>query len=133
MDVVGLATSLISVMMFLSILTSPFQMQEFHKSLPRKLTMGFTLLFISLTTTLLAFGSTILLIIRVENKKWSSSLLYSATFLPVTLFGLTQFPIVMAIKYRMKRLRKTLRKIIPNDIISMSKKPTRKRDYSKYL
>ncbi|KAK4256157.1 hypothetical protein QN277_009061 [Acacia crassicarpa] len=133
MDVVGLATSLISVMMFLSILTSPFQMQEFHKSLPRKLTMGFTLLFISLTTTLLAFGSTILLIIRVENKKWSSSLLYSATFLPVTLFGLTQFPIVIAIKYRMKRLRKTLEKIIPNDIISLSKKPTHKRDYSKYL
>ncbi|XP_054813269.1 ankyrin repeat-containing protein NPR4-like [Prosopis cineraria] len=71
MDVVGLASSLISVMMFLSILTSPFQMQEFYKSLPRKLTIGFTLLFISLTTTLLAFGSTILLMIRMENKRWS--------------------------------------------------------------
>ncbi|KAI9110654.1 hypothetical protein K1719_018520 [Acacia pycnantha] len=47
MDVVGPATSLISVMMFLSILTSLFRMQEFHKSLPVKLTMGFTLLFIS--------------------------------------------------------------------------------------
>ncbi|KAK4256159.1 hypothetical protein QN277_009063 [Acacia crassicarpa] len=140
MDVVGLATSLISVMMFLSILTSPFQMQEFHKSLPRKLTIGFTLLFISLTTTLLAFGSTILLTIWVENPKWSSSLIYSATFFPVTLFGLTQFPIVTFfeqfpivrdISHRMKRLRKRVRKII--DIITMSKKPTRKRDYSKYL
>ncbi|KAI9110643.1 hypothetical protein K1719_018509 [Acacia pycnantha] len=133
MDVVGLATSLISVMIFLSILTSSFLMQEFHKSLPRKLTMGFTLLFISLTTTLLAFGSTVLLTMRMENNKWSSSLIYSATFFLVTLFGLTQLPIVMAIKHRMKRLKKTLKKIIPNDIISMSKKPTRERDYSKYL
>ncbi|XP_028764610.1 ankyrin repeat-containing protein NPR4-like [Neltuma alba] len=133
MDVVGLASSLVSVMMFLSILTSPFQMQEFYKSLPRKLTMGFTLLFISLTTTLLAFGSTILLTIRMENKKWSSSLIYSATFFPVTLFGLTQFPIVMAIKYRMKRLKKTIKRLIPNDIITISTKPKKKRVYSKYV
>ncbi|XP_054814045.1 uncharacterized protein LOC129314590 isoform X2 [Prosopis cineraria] len=134
MDVVGLASSLISVMMFLSILTSPFQMQEFYKSLPRKLTMGFTLLFISLTTTLLAFGSTILLTIRMENKRWSSSLIYSATFFPVTLFGLTQFPIIMAVKYRMKRLKKTIKKVIPNDVITtISTKPKKKRVYSKYV
>ncbi|KAK4256158.1 hypothetical protein QN277_009062 [Acacia crassicarpa] len=132
MDVVGLATSLVSVMMFLSILTSSFQMQKFYKSLPRKLTMGFTLLFVSLTTTMLAFGSTILLTIRMENNKWSS-ILVSISFFLVTLFGLTQYPIVMAFKYKMKRLWKDLKKIIPNDVMSMSTKRSCKRDYSKYL
>ncbi|KAF7825649.1 ankyrin repeat-containing protein ITN1-like [Senna tora] len=132
-DVVALASSLVSVMMFLSILTSPFQMQEFYKSLPRKLTLGFALLFLSLTTTMLAFGSTILLTIRLENKRWSSSLIYSVMFFPVTLFGLTQYPIVMAVKYRMKRVWKALKKIVPRGIVKSTKAHAhKKRIYSKY-
>ncbi|XP_028764609.1 uncharacterized protein LOC114722684 [Neltuma alba] len=135
MDVVGQASSLVSVMLFLSILTSPFQMQEFYKSLPRKLTMGFTFLFISLISTVLAFVSTILLTTGTgEDEKWRSRLTYSITFVPVTLFGLTQFPIMMAVKYGMKRVWKNLKKMVPKDMITkMSTKPTCKRDYSKYL
>ncbi|XP_028786482.1 uncharacterized protein LOC114742375 [Neltuma alba] len=132
MDVVGLASSLVSVMLFLSILTSPFQMQEFYKSLPRKLTMGFTLLFISLMTTMLAFGSTILLTIRMEDKKWSSSLIYSVTFFPVTLFALTQFPVIMAVKYRTRRLWKSLKKMVPKGLTKSTTKPTKRRMYSKH-
>ena len=59
MDVVALASSLAAVVVFLSILTSPFKLHEFLKSLPQKLTWGFSLLFLSLTTTMLAFSATI--------------------------------------------------------------------------
>ena len=111
-DIIALALSLVSVMMFLSILTSPFEMNDFHRSLPQKLTLGFTSLFFSLATTMLAFGSTILLTIRLDKEKWTSSLIYSVTFFPVTLLGLTQFPIYMAFSYRLKRLRKTLMKLV---------------------
>ncbi|EEF35986.1 ankyrin repeat-containing protein, putative [Ricinus communis] len=47
LDIISLASSLTSVVMFLSILTSPFQLQDFRISLPRKLTLGFTFLFFS--------------------------------------------------------------------------------------
>lgn len=52
MDVVALATSLGSVVMFLSILTSSFDLWEFHRALPRKLKWGFAMLFFSLITTM---------------------------------------------------------------------------------
>ncbi|XP_027338221.1 uncharacterized protein LOC113852179 [Abrus precatorius] len=113
MDVVALASSLASVVMFLSILTSPFEMWEFYKSLPRKLTLGFTLLFFSLTTTMLSFSATILLTIRLESDKWSSSLIYSAAFFPVSIFGLLQFPFYIAIKDKLMLFLKKFKKMIP--------------------
>ena len=39
MDVVALATSLASVVIFLSILTSPCELWDFHKALPQKLNL----------------------------------------------------------------------------------------------
>ncbi|KAF7845470.1 ankyrin repeat-containing protein ITN1-like [Senna tora] len=110
MDVLALLSSLISVMMFLSILTSPFEMNDFYKSLPRKLALGFTLLFFSLTTTILAFSSSILLSLGLQKDGWTTSLIYSFTLFLVTLFGFTQFPMYMAVKYRMKKLFKTFNK-----------------------
>ena len=98
MDVVALATSLASVVVFLSILTSPCELWDFHKSLPRKLNLGFALLFLSLMTTMLAFSATMLLTIRLEWKNWTSTLIYSAAFFPVTIFAMIQFP-VYAVSY----------------------------------
>ncbi|KAI4354011.1 hypothetical protein L6164_002914 [Bauhinia variegata] len=111
MDVVALASSLASVVMFLSILTSPFEMQDFRNSLPRKLSVGFGFLFFSLITTMLAFSATILLTIRLEKTKWTSTLVYSAAFFPVAVFGLFEFPFYVAangISEMMKKLRKVL-------------------------
>ncbi|KAI4353993.1 hypothetical protein L6164_002904 [Bauhinia variegata] len=111
MDVVALASSLASVVMFLSILTSPFEMQDFRNSLPRKLSVGFGFLFISLITTMLAFSATILLTIRLEKTKLTSTLVYSAAFFPVAVFGLFEFPFDMAangISEMMKKLWKVL-------------------------
>ncbi|KAI4353987.1 hypothetical protein L6164_002901 [Bauhinia variegata] len=114
MDVVALASSLASVVMFLSILTSPFEMQDFRKALPRKLSVGFALLFFSLITTMLAFSATMLLTIRLQKDKWTSTLVYSAAFFPVAVFGLFQFPFMVAAKSVWMETKKTLAKVLPN-------------------
>ncbi|XP_044500255.1 ankyrin repeat-containing protein NPR4-like [Mangifera indica] len=104
MDVVALACSLTSVVMFLSILTSPNTYEEFHRKLPKKLTIGFTLLFISLTTTMIAFAATLLLIIRSEKPHWTTTLIYTAAFLPVSIFALTSFPMYAAFEITLLKL-----------------------------
>ncbi|KAL6281981.1 hypothetical protein ACE6H2_012910 [Prunus campanulata] len=96
MDVVAITCSLSSVAFFLSILSSPLEYPFFCHGLPRKLMIGFTLLFLSMATTMLAFAATILLVIRIE-KKWTKSLLYCIAFFPVPLFGLLQFPMYQKI------------------------------------
>ncbi|KAI9124111.1 hypothetical protein K1719_005411 [Acacia pycnantha] len=65
---VALAFSLALVVMFLSILTSPFELWDFHKSLPHKLNIGFAFLFCLLTTTMLSFSATILLTTKLQWK-----------------------------------------------------------------
>uniref|UniRef100_A0A3N7FTC0 PGG domain-containing protein n=1 Tax=Populus trichocarpa TaxID=3694 RepID=A0A3N7FTC0_POPTR len=89
-DVLSLASSLTSLVVFLSLLTSPFEQQEFHFSLPRKLLAGFTFLFFAVITTMLSFGATILILIQSE-KKLTTLLLSIAAFLPVLVFAIMQF------------------------------------------
>ncbi|XP_034893555.2 uncharacterized protein [Populus alba] len=89
-DVLSLASSLTSLVVFLSLLTSPFEQQEFHFSLPRKLLFGFTFLFLAVITTMLSFGATILILIQSE-KKLTTLLLSIAAFLPVLVFAIMQF------------------------------------------
>ncbi|XP_065626131.1 uncharacterized protein LOC136066177 isoform X2 [Quercus suber] len=95
MDVVSLACSLSSVVMFLSILSSPFEYENFRTSLPQRLMIGFTLLFFSVTTTMLSFAATIFLLLRFQKKAWTNTLIYTAAFLPVSMFALTQFRCMM--------------------------------------
>ncbi|XP_028755252.1 uncharacterized protein LOC114714659 [Neltuma alba] len=104
MDIVALAFSLASVVMFLSILNAPFELWDFHRSLPRKLSIGFAFLFVSLTTTMLAFSATILITIRLQWKNWTSTLVYSAALFPVTVFALIEFPLYKKIPIMFSKL-----------------------------
>ncbi|KAJ6292320.1 hypothetical protein OIU78_024490 [Salix suchowensis] len=89
-DIFSLASSLTSLVVFLSLLTSTFEQKEFHISLPRKLLVGITFLFFAVIMTALCFGATILILVQSERK--STSLLLSiAAFLPVLLFATMQF------------------------------------------
>lgn len=88
MDVFTLALSLSSVVMLLSIFTSSFDSSDFLSVLPSKLTIGFTLLFFSLLTSMITFLASIL--IHLE-KKWTATL-YAVAFFPVTVLALMQFP-----------------------------------------
>ncbi|XP_073268913.1 ankyrin repeat-containing protein NPR4-like isoform X1 [Populus alba] len=89
-DVLSLASSLTSLVVFLSLLTSPFELQDFYISLPRKLILGFTFLFLAVITTMISFGATILILIQTESKL-TTLLLSLAAFFPVSIFAIMQF------------------------------------------
>ncbi|RDY12334.1 Ankyrin repeat-containing protein NPR4, partial [Mucuna pruriens] len=122
MDIVALVSSLASVIMFLSILTSPCEMWDFRKSLPRKLMAGFALLFFSMATTMLSFSATILININLEKNRWTSSLTYSAAFFPVCIFAIVQFPLFVAAKGCVQSIRRNLKKIIPRFLLKLVKR-----------
>ena len=112
LDIIAFASSLTSVVMFLSILTSPFEYENFYHNIPLKLIWGFTLLFFSVMTTMLAFACTFFLIIRFR-KKWTTGLISFAAFLPVTVFALMQFPLYVSFLSTMKDLFKEVGKYLP--------------------
>jgi hypothetical protein len=112
LDVTALASSLTSVVMFLSILTTPFECEKFYQNIPRKLIWGFTLLFFSVMTTMLAFSCTLLLVIRLK-KQWTTGLMSMAAFLPVSVFAVMQFPLYVAFMTTMKDFYKEVVKSLP--------------------
>ncbi|XP_060674596.1 uncharacterized protein LOC125418827 isoform X2 [Ziziphus jujuba] len=111
MDVLSLVSSLTSVVMFISILTSSFRLQDFRKSLPRKLTVAFTFLFLAVAVTMLAFSATVILIVHMK-KRWTTTIVYGVAFVPVTVFALLQFPLYVAfmgtVKYSLSIIKKAL-------------------------
>ncbi|XP_061952503.1 ankyrin repeat-containing protein ITN1-like [Populus nigra] len=112
LDVTALASSLTSVVMFLSILTTPFECEKFYHNIPRKLICGFTLLFFSVMTTMLAFSCTLLLVVRLK-KQWTTGLMSIAAFLPVSVFAVMQFPLYVAFMTTMKDFFKEVVKFLP--------------------
>ncbi|KAA8526403.1 hypothetical protein F0562_008394 [Nyssa sinensis] len=81
-DVISLTFSLLSIISFLSILTSSFCLEDFKKSLLRKLTLGITFLNLSVSMVMLAFAATIILMMKNE-KPWIRFVLYAIAFLPM--------------------------------------------------
>ncbi|MED6110608.1 hypothetical protein PIB30_044670, partial [Stylosanthes scabra] len=91
-SLIALACSVTAVVLFLSILTSRHQEYDFGHSLPRKLILGLTSLFMSITSMLVSFCAGHYLVLR--NKLRDVALpIYAVTCLPVTLFALAQFPL----------------------------------------
>ncbi|KAL5096951.1 hypothetical protein RYX36_001278 [Vicia faba] len=125
MDVVALASSLASVVMFLSILTSPCELWDFRRSLPRKLMAGFSFLFFSMATTMLVFSATILVNIKLDKSKWTSSLTYCAAFFPVSIFAMMQFPLYVAMKGCFAALLRRLKKLVPRFLLNLVKRSKR--------
>ncbi|KAF7840584.1 ankyrin repeat-containing protein ITN1-like [Senna tora] len=112
MDIVALSLSLASVVMFLSILSSPFELWDFHKSLPIRLRIGFAFLFGSLTTTMLAFIATVLITIKLQWKNWTSTLIYGVAFFPVTIFALIEFPLYTKLPNLLMKMCKKVMKTV---------------------
>ncbi|KAK3042253.1 hypothetical protein RJ639_001848 [Escallonia herrerae] len=84
-DVLSLTFALTSVIAFLSILTSPFWLEDFKHNLPRTLMIGFTLLIASVLMMMLAFAATIFLMIH-NKQQWAKISLSSLALLPATFF-----------------------------------------------
>ncbi|XP_038894050.1 uncharacterized protein LOC120082801 isoform X2 [Benincasa hispida] len=119
MDIVALATALTSVVLFLSILTSSFKMEDFLHALPLKLSIGFQLLFFSVASTMMAFALTIVLTVKSEEMKWTVSLLYIATFFPVTMFIIIQLPLYVELVKNIWSYRHNITKFLPMGFLAL--------------
>ncbi|KAG6641811.1 hypothetical protein CIPAW_09G099100 [Carya illinoinensis] len=116
-DVLSLSFALTSVVIFLSIVSSPFRLEDFKESLPNKLMFGFTFLFLSVSMMMFAFGSTVLLMIQ-KRESWTKVILYALSFLPVGIFALSYFPLYISLAETYKYLLKKLKGVIPWKLFS---------------
>lgn len=97
-DAMSLFSSCTSVLMFLGILTSRYGEEDFLKSLPRQLIIGLSSLFFSIATMMVTFGVTLVIILKARIA-WVSFPIILLASLPVTLFALLQFPLLVEIFY----------------------------------
>ncbi|XP_037495520.1 ankyrin repeat-containing protein ITN1-like [Jatropha curcas] len=91
-SVVALCFSVTSVVMFLAILTSRYKEKDFGRSLPKKLLLGLTSLFVSIAAMLVSFCAGHFFVLR-DELKYAAFPIYAVTCLPVTLFAIAQFPL----------------------------------------
>ncbi|GMP41017.1 hypothetical protein CsSME_00011267 [Camellia sinensis var. sinensis] len=92
-DAIALVTSSTSILMFLSILTSRYAENDFVESLPFKLMIGLTTLFISITTMMVVFGATFFLVFD-RYMVWVSITVALFACVPIILFATLQYPLL---------------------------------------
>ncbi|KAJ9159804.1 hypothetical protein P3X46_025274 [Hevea brasiliensis] len=94
-DAISLFSSSTSALMFLGVLTSRYAEDDFLKSLPTKLIIGLSTLFISIAAMMVAFCATLIIMLKGELKLVIPITLLAS--IPVTLFMLLQFPLLIEI------------------------------------
>ena len=92
-DGLALFSSATAMLMFLFILTSRYAENDFLKSLPLKLAVGLTSLFISIASMMMAFSTAFYLSCQYESK-WVSIVTFIFSLVPVALFAFLQFPLM---------------------------------------
>ncbi|XP_030469833.1 uncharacterized protein LOC115688204 [Syzygium oleosum] len=92
-DALGLFSSVMAMLLFLAILTSRYELQDFLELLPKKIIMDLCFLFLSLAFMLVAFAATLTIVLdkRLESLLIPITLLAS---LPVALFVVLQLPLL---------------------------------------
>ncbi|XP_019267035.1 PREDICTED: uncharacterized protein LOC109244405 isoform X2 [Nicotiana attenuata] len=85
-DAVAMFCSIVSIIMFLSILTSRYNEDDFVVSLPKKLLFGLTTLFASIVGMLVAFAATFFLVYN-NHMAWQPKLIAAISGVPIALFG----------------------------------------------
>ncbi|EXB64224.1 hypothetical protein L484_002357 [Morus notabilis] len=93
-SLIALCSSVTSLVMFLSILTSRHQEKDFSNDLPKLVLVGLTSLFISIVSILTSFCSGHHFVLE-EKLKNAVILVYTVTFLPISLFAAAQFPLYL--------------------------------------
>ncbi|KAI3879830.1 hypothetical protein MKX03_000449 [Papaver bracteatum] len=92
-DAFALLSAVTSVLMFLAIYTSRYAEVDFLKSLPNKLILGLTTLFISMASVLVAFGASLYIVLG-DRYRWVLIPIVVASCVPVTLFVRLQLPLL---------------------------------------
>lgn len=91
-SLVSLCFSVTALVFFLAILTSRCQHNDFEKDLPRKLLLGLTSLFASITAILVSFCAAHFFVLRDKFRN-AAFPIYGATCIPVVFFAFNQFPL----------------------------------------
>ncbi|KAL6287555.1 hypothetical protein ACE6H2_011945 [Prunus campanulata] len=94
-DSISLFSSTTSVMIFLGILTSRYAEDDFLRSLPTKMLLGLFTLFLSIAAMMVAFSST--LFIMLEGESWVSIPIILLAGVPIASFVWMQFPLFLDI------------------------------------
>ncbi|KAK4256048.1 hypothetical protein QN277_008962 [Acacia crassicarpa] len=89
--VLSLVSSSTSVLTFLAVLTSHYSKEKFLRSLPIELILGLSSLFISIVSMMVAFLSTINLMLNHSNYSWGFLPIIMLASVPIFLFVLSQF------------------------------------------
>ncbi|KAK4347510.1 hypothetical protein RND71_033849 [Anisodus tanguticus] len=89
-DAVALFSSIVSIIMFLSILTSRYTEVDFLVSLPAKLLFGLTTLFVAIVSMLVAFAATFFLVYNY-HRAYEPKLIAAFAGVPVALFAILQY------------------------------------------
>ena len=94
-DAISLFSSTTSVLTFLGILTSRYAEEDFLISLPKKLILGLSTLFLSIATIMISFCAAIALLFH--KQLWIVSPIILIACILVTLFVFLQFPLLLEI------------------------------------
>ncbi|KAK0607372.1 hypothetical protein LWI29_014013 [Acer saccharum] len=103
-DTIALSSSSISILMFLSILTSGYTEMDFQRSLPLKLMVGLSALFISIIAMMITFSSTFFLVYHDKSNSMPI-LTFMFVSVPIALFVILQYPLLRDILYTTCRSR----------------------------
>ncbi|XVF82787.1 hypothetical protein PTKIN_Ptkin16aG0077600 [Pterospermum kingtungense] len=93
-DAIALFASSTSVLMFVGILSSRYSKDDFLTSLPTKLIIGLSALFISIAAMMVAFCSTVIIMVKGQLEIVIPIVLLAA--IPVGLFVWLQFPLLVS-------------------------------------
>ncbi|XP_072952132.1 uncharacterized protein [Typha angustifolia] len=91
-SLVALCFSVTSLIMFLTILTSRYQEEDFNKSLPTKLIVGLTSLFTSIAAMLVSFCAGDFFVVQ-KQLKFAAFPIYAVMLFPVSFFAIANFPL----------------------------------------
>ncbi|XP_010051468.2 ankyrin repeat-containing protein ITN1-like [Eucalyptus grandis] len=92
-DSLGLFSSMTTILLFLAILTSRYEAQDFLYSLPNSIIMGLVFLFLSLAFMLVAFATTLTILLD-KRLEWVLIPIILLTSIPVALFLVLQLPLL---------------------------------------
>ncbi|KAK0602151.1 hypothetical protein LWI29_030877 [Acer saccharum] len=93
---IALFSSTTSVQMFLGMLTSRYEEEDFLELLPRKLIIGLMTLFLSSSSMMVSFGAAFCIVLY-HPWKWIIVLICLLGCVPITLYAWMQFPLLVDI------------------------------------
>ncbi|KAL7207246.1 hypothetical protein ACSBR1_029248 [Camellia fascicularis] len=94
-DDLALFSSMTSMSLFLSILTSRYAADDFLVTLPRRLLFGLLTLFLSILSTMIAFGAILCIVFEKSCEAWIIISAFVLPGIPVCLFAFVQSPLLL--------------------------------------